>query len=279
MYPVLFEIGGYTVSSFGFMIAVGTLVGTYIASRRFAEAGYDPELTWTVAVFIFVGCIVGSKLWFVGERIARSDGPVDIGALLGARGGMTFYGGAVGGMLMLWVGTRVAGLSVWTVVNLVPVAGMVSHALGRIGCFLVGDDYGRPTDLPWGVAFPEGRPPTLETVHPTMLYECAWLLLGAWVLHQRRGRSLSPWAEYCIWAGAGRLAVEQLRLNPAFLGPLSNAQVIALIGVLAGIGLWVYVARLPEPWPYTARQGDSHTQAQPTSAAAPRAMKRRRRRA
>jgi phosphatidylglycerol:prolipoprotein diacylglycerol transferase len=54
------------------------------------------------------------------------------------------------------------------------------HAIGRIGCFLVGDDYGRPTDLPWAVAFPEGLPPTELPVHPTQLYEAAALAVVTW---------------------------------------------------------------------------------------------------
>jgi phosphatidylglycerol:prolipoprotein diacylglycerol transferase len=52
----------------------------------------------------------------------------------------------------------------------------IGQAIGRIGCFLVGDDYGVPTALPWGMAFPHGVPPTTERVHPTQLYESAWLL-------------------------------------------------------------------------------------------------------
>jgi phosphatidylglycerol:prolipoprotein diacylglycerol transferase len=58
--------------------------------------------------------------------------------------------------------------------------------LPRVGCFLIGDDYGRVTDLPWGVAFPQGLPPTEEAMHPTQLYEVAWLApVGLWRLCRR----------------------------------------------------------------------------------------------
>jgi phosphatidylglycerol:prolipoprotein diacylglycerol transferase len=72
----------------------------------------------------------------------------------------------------------------------------VGHAIGRIGCFLVGDDYGRPTNLPWRIAFPEGLPPTAVPVHPTQLYEAAALvplviLLMRWRRSGRPARSYS----------------------------------------------------------------------------------------
>src|SRR5919202_7107424 len=85
----------------------------------------------------------------------------------------------------------------------------VGHAIGRIGCFLVGDDYGRPTDLPWAVAFPEGLPPTTDRVHPTQLYEMAALLVLAAVLIAWRRRGVPDvivLGRYLLIAGAIRFA-------------------------------------------------------------------------
>ena len=93
-------------------------------------------------------------------------------------------------------------------------AAAIGQALGRIGCFLVGDDYGRPTDGWFGIAFPEGAPPTLERVHPTQLYEAAWLFALTAFLWARRDRSPRLWAEYFMLAAVGRFAVEFLRVNP-----------------------------------------------------------------
>ena len=61
------------------------------------------------------------------------------------------------------------------------------HLFGRIGCFLVGDDYGTPSNLPWAVAFPEGLPPTTVAVHPTQLYEAVGLAVLGWLLLRWRG--------------------------------------------------------------------------------------------
>jgi phosphatidylglycerol:prolipoprotein diacylglycerol transferase len=114
------------------------------------------------------------------------------------------------------------------------------HAIGRIGCFLVGDDYGRPSDLPWAVAFPEGRPPTSVPVHPTQLYEAAALALIAWLLLKWRRTSVPDsvvLARYFILAGSTRFAIELIRINLRILGPLTLAQIFALGLVLIGVAL------------------------------------------
>ncbi|MCF6191934.1 MAG: prolipoprotein diacylglyceryl transferase, partial [Candidatus Hydrothermae bacterium] len=110
--------------------------------------------------------------------------------------------------------------------------------IGRIGCFLVGDDYGRPSDLPWALAFPKGAPPTVDPVtgevfrvHPTQLYETLTMLVIFAYLWRRRTRVSPPrlFGEYLVLAGLERFLVEFLRMTtPSPLPGLSVAQLIAL---------------------------------------------------
>jgi phosphatidylglycerol:prolipoprotein diacylglycerol transferase len=131
----------------------------------------------------------------------------------------------------------------------VAVGAAVGQAIGRVGCFLVGDDYGRATDLPWGVAFPQGAPPTLDPVHPTQLYETAWLLAGAALLWRRRTRSPFLFGEYLILNGVGRFFIEMLRVNPRVALGLTEPQWIALgLIVLGGVG-WAYYGSRPRAGP------------------------------
>ena len=116
----------------------------------------------------------------------------------------------------------------------------IGYALGRIGCFLVGDDYGRPSDLPWAVAFPEGRPPTTVPVHPTQLYEAAALAVIAWALLRWRRRGVADslvLGRYFVLAGGVRFAIEFIRVNARIAGPLTLAQLISLALVIAGFVL------------------------------------------
>ena len=80
---------------------------------------------------------------------------------------MTWYGGLIGGTIAGAIGAKRVGINVKQLADCVAPGVAVGQAIGRIGCFLVGDDYGRVSNVPWAVAFPEGAPPTLERVHPT----------------------------------------------------------------------------------------------------------------
>lgn len=241
MYPTLFEIGNFELSTFGVMVAIAVLVGGEMAARSFAKFGLEREAAWRLVTWCIVGGMLGAKLWYVGEQLARHP-EAPIGELLFSRGGLTWYGGLVGGAIAGMVGARLSKIPILTLVNLASPTLAVGQALGRIGCFLVGDDYGRVTDVPWGIAFPKGLPPSVEPVHPTMLYETVWLsLCGIW-LWRRRASSPFLFGEYLLLAGLSRLCIEILRLNPPLLGPLSNAQVAACICILLGVVGWLFAA-------------------------------------
>ena len=123
----------------------------------------------------------------------------------------------------------------------------IGHAIGRIGCLLVGDDYGYPTDLPWGIAFPQGLPPTDVPVHPTQLYEAALLIPIAWSLQRWRGRAVSDrivLGAYLLMTGALRFGIEFIRVNDRVLGPLTVAHLISLAVAIAGL-LLVLAGRVP----------------------------------
>lgn len=185
-----------------------------------------------------VGGIVGAKLLWVVEHLG--DAPaLD---LVLSRGGLSWFGGVAGGVL--------AGLAVMHRKRLPYVAVLaaatpglaVGHAIGRIGCFLVGDDYGRPTDLPWGIAFPEGLPPTTARVHPTQLYEAALLVPLAFLLLRWRGQrrpDLFVLGMYLVSAGTIRFAIEFVRVNERIVGIFTVAHLASLAAIFAGIGLLI----------------------------------------
>jgi phosphatidylglycerol:prolipoprotein diacylglycerol transferase len=245
MYPVVFEIFGFPISSFGLMLAIAFLAGTWLTAKRMAEMGLDPEGATTMLIYAMVGGIGGSKLYFAVDMSLRGELP--FAEALFSRAGITFYGGLLGAMALVFLGTKIHRIPTGPFFNAVCLAGAIGQAFGRLGCFLVGDDYGRPTDLPWGMAFPEGAPPTLERVHPTMLYEMVWLFALTGFLWSRRQRSPLLWGEYLVLAAVGRFAVEFLRVNPRVVLGLSEAQIIAVgLALVGGIG-WLAARRTPAP--------------------------------
>jgi phosphatidylglycerol:prolipoprotein diacylglycerol transferase len=243
MFPTVFEPFGFAISSFGVMLAIAFLAGTWLTAARMREIGLDPDGATTMLVYAMIGGIGGSKLYFAVDVWLREGRP--FAELLLSREGITFYGGLIGAIVLVVIGTRIHGIPTGPFFNCVCLAGSLGQALGRIGCFLVGDDYGRPTDLPWGIAFPRGAPPTLEPVHPTQLYEAAWLFALTALLWARRHRSPLLWGEYLVLAALGRFAVEFLRTNPSVALGLSEAQWIAIALAAVGAASWLHARRSP----------------------------------
>src|SRR4029453_8482534 len=240
MYPVLFHIGEFPISTFGLMMATAFLVGSWITARRMKEVGLDPDLATTLLVYVMLGGIAGSKLYFAIDVSIREGRP--FADLLFARDGITWYGGLILGTVVGAIGARIHGVSVVQMMNCIAPAGAVGQAIGPGGCFLVGDDYGRPRDLPWALAFPRGAPPADPgvCVHPTQVYEILWLLPVAFVLWKRRDRSPFLFGEYLVANGLGRLVIEKLRGNPRVFGGWTEPQIVGLALIVGGSAAWLY---------------------------------------
>ena len=238
MYPILFEVFGFPISSFGAMMAIGFLVATWLTGLRLREFNLNPELSSTMLLYCMIGGVVGSKLYFAVDVGIRSG--QDFSSLFFARDGITWYGGLLGAIAVGALGCKIHGISIRIFTSCVAVGAAVGQAFGRIGCFLVGDDYGIPTALPWGIAFPLGAPPTEIPVHPTQLYECFWLFFVAAVLWKRRKQSPFLFGEYLIANGVGRFAIESIRTNTPIALGLTQAQWIGLTISLFGMLSWFY---------------------------------------
>ncbi len=237
MYPVLFRIGTFEVTSFGVMVALGALVGLYVFRNELRRRGL-PDAATDAAIAGLFGGLAGAKLLYVAEHAASEP----VWSLLTDRGGMSWFGGFVGG---LGAGLVLIRMKRWPLVPVLAAAtpGLaVGQMLGRVGCFLVGDDYGKPTSLPWGVAFPQGLPPTDVPVHPTQLYEVAFLIVLTWLLI-RWSRNKVPDAvvlgRYFALAGAFRFLLEFVRVNVRVAGPLTVAHLFALGVTLLGLVILV----------------------------------------
>jgi phosphatidylglycerol:prolipoprotein diacylglycerol transferase len=243
MYPELFSIFGYSVSSFGAMMAIAFLVGSWITGKRMQEEGLDPDLATTLLIYVMLGGVFGSKLYFAIDVSLREGRPFF--DLLFARDGITWYGGLIMATIIGAIGCRRHGVPIKTFADCAAVAGAVGQAIGRVDCFLVGDDYGKPTDVPWGVSFPDGIQPIYDSVHPTQLYEVAWLLPVAGFLWWRRKKSPFLFGEYIALNGLGRIVIETWRINQPLLG-FTEPQWIGAMLILLGMGGWLYFRSHPE---------------------------------
>lgn len=232
MYPTLFRIGDFEITSFGVLVAIGVLVALQVFSRELKRSGL-PASGADAALTGVLGGLMGAKLLWSIEHLGEEPWL----SLVLSRGGMSWFGGLLGGVGTAIIAMRVTGVPVLATVTAATPALAIGHAIGRIGCFMVGDDYGRPTSLPWGVAFPEGLPPTVDPVHPTQLYEAVALVVIAWLLMRwRRGQApdAAVLGRYLVLVGAVRFAIEFIRVNERIVGPLTLAHLVSLGLVLAG---------------------------------------------
>ena len=254
IFPFVFQLGPLEITGYGLMMMVAFLMGGWLIALDLKRRGLSEDYAADMIAAAVIGGIVGAKLWYVAVT-------QDAGALF-SRGGLVWYGGFIGGAAAVILnGWRLKVPLRWTMQLAAP-ALPAAYALGRVGCFLVNDDYGRPTDLPWAVKFPHGLPPstagnmeqlfgipvppgidpsTVLAVHPTQIYE-AILMVGAFMLlwSLRKGGRPIGWifGLYLAIAGVERFLIEILRAkDDRFLGPFTLAQLTSV--VLIAIGIWI----------------------------------------
>ena len=242
MYPELFSIGSFTVSSFGVMMALAFLAGGFVGRWQFGKRGVRPDFVWILVISAIVGGLLGAKIHYLIIHPESWPGNLWSGQ------GLVWFGGMFGALAAAVLATVLSKERLAAVMDGSAFALAIGYGVGRIGCFLVGDDYGIPTDLPWGLAFPEGSPPTTVAVHPTQLYETlASLVIFAlllWVISPRVKREGVLIFAYAILAGIERFLIEFIRTNPPSALGLTQQQWISIVLVVVGIaGTWWFGTR------------------------------------
>ncbi|HEX6177385.1 MAG TPA: prolipoprotein diacylglyceryl transferase [Thermoanaerobaculia bacterium] len=255
MYPTLVKIGAFEITTFGVMMFLAFIIAGWVLTRQLKRYGIDDDVASSIVVAAALGGIAGAKIYYA---ILFGDW-----RLLFDRAGLVWYGGLIGGAAAVsWVIVR-RRIDFWTTADCAAAPLSIGYSLGRIGCFLVGDDYGRPTDAWFGIAFPKGAPPTTARslrefgvnvdssipdyqvlrVHPTQLYEAGAALLMFFILSRMnatahvKGRVFGV---FLVLLGIERFLVEIVRAkDDRFLGPFTVAQLISVILVLIGITLAV----------------------------------------
>jgi len=247
MHPVLFYLGNYPLRSFGLLMAVGVLLGSYLAYRRSAELFGDKVFDF--CFWAVLAGLLGSRLWEVvfTWQDYRAN-PLSILAIW--QGGLSIQGGILGGVIAGYVWTRKEKIPFWTFADLVVPGLLLGQALGRVGCFMAGDDFGVPTAAWVGVAYAPGSPAfdvygTTRLV-PAELMEGIWdiVIIGIILVFERLPIKRFSGANFPIYLGlysVGRLILENYRDYGLTIGGWRTAQLAALVGIL--ISLLITVVR------------------------------------
>ena len=239
MYPELIKIGNFPISSFGVMIALCFIAGYWVITLETKRKGLNEKLVGNLFLATMAGGIIGAKLLYVFENVPLSEILSHPLKNLLSRGGLTYYGGFFGAIALVWFIAHRNKLSMWVVGDLAAPALALAYAIGRVGCLLVGDDYGVPSNLPWAMPFPKGLPPTNVPVHPTQLYEIVIMSVAfVFIWKIRKLEKPAGWlfSIYLIIAGLERFMIEFLRnTTPSPVPGLSVAQLMAVLLIAVGV--------------------------------------------
>lgn len=176
MHPTLLRLGPVAIHSYGFMLALSFAIGIWLAGRRAERRGIAAERITDVSLVIIVCTVVGARGLYVLAHLDQFAGRwLDVFRTW--EGGLTMYGGAVpAAIAALWY-LRRAGVDQWRAADAIAPSLALGLGLTRIGCFLSGCCYGKPTELPWGIVFPlhcaAGTHYPGTALHPAQLYASA----------------------------------------------------------------------------------------------------------
>jgi len=258
-HPFSYSFGALSFTGFGLAVLLAFVIAQVICQRELVRRGHDPEYIGDLVFAAVIGGLLGAKIYYV---ILMGDI-----STLWSRGGFVFWGGLIGGIVAVLLVIKRKGLNVWRIADVAGIGIAAAYAVGRTGCWAVGDDYGRPWNSVLAVKFPEGAPPstagnmhamfgapipagvtpdTVLSVYPTQLLEVflgVVMFVVLWRLRDHKHAEGWLFGVYMVLAGIERFVVEFLRAkDDRFFGGLTMAQVIALVFVAAGFA-WMHARR------------------------------------
>jgi phosphatidylglycerol:prolipoprotein diacylglycerol transferase len=248
-HPFKFDIGPIPLTGFGIAMVLAFMIAQYASETEMQRRGYDPKPFADITLGAVIGGLLGAKLYYA----------ILHGESLFSRDGFVFWGGLIGGIIGTWAVVRYHKLGYERMSDLSAPGLAAAYAVGRTGCWAVGDDYGRPWGGSLAVQFPEGAPPSTAAnlrefgmpipdavapdaviaVHPTQIYEVAMgivMFLVLWRLRDHKHAAGWLFGLYCVLAGAERFIIEFFRAkDDRFIGTFTIAQLIAIAFMVVGL--------------------------------------------
>lgn len=257
------DLGPLNLRTFGVMVALGVLLGAWIAAAYGERFGVPRDDTYRVATWMVLAGVIGSRLTWAATHTDQIENPIDVIAIW--EGGIQFSGGFIAALIVgLPFFRRWSRLLRWRLLDGYALGLSIGLAVGRVGCYAVGEHFGRTTDFFLATRYDGGdvREATLgdvplvpgTTFHNTSLYELIYMLvlfglLGGLVLvAHRKGREVAPGTLvglFILYYGVLRFLSDTLRVNDERVAGMTGAQWMSLVMVPAGaVILWKVRPRL-----------------------------------
>jgi phosphatidylglycerol:prolipoprotein diacylglycerol transferase len=239
--PEIIKIGPLSIRWYGLMYIIGFICSFLIVKSEIKRKGIriEKDFLENLYFYLILGLLIGARLGYVifYNLSYYIENPLHIFAIW--QGGMSFHGGLIGVVISAWLFTRAKNFDFFTLTDMLVLTAPIGIGLGRIGNFINGELYGRVTDVPWAITFPEGGP---LPRHPSQLYEAALegLVLFAilWFFRDKFSRSGILSSLFLILYGIFRFFIEFFREpDPQIgyvLGIFTMGQILCLIMIFSG---------------------------------------------
>ena len=255
-HPTVFKFGFLELTGFGLAVLMAFVIAQIVCQREFWRRGHNAEAEAMpdIVLAALIGTLVGAKTYYV---VLNGDPSAFF-----SRGGFVFWGGFIGSVALCYATIKYKKLSFLKVADVCGIGIAAGYAVGRTGCWAVGDDYGRPFNGFFATQFPEGAPPSTAAVmsqqfgvefpagtnpsdviavYPTQLYETIMGFVMFMILWRfRKHTNLPGWlfGMYCIVAGIDRFIVEFFRAkDDRMVMGLSTAQIIGVAILTIGLAI------------------------------------------
>ena len=259
--PVIFQIGSFRLQYYGMMYIVAFAITYFLVCYRMrSEPRFryiSTEQMQGLFTAMIIGLIIGARLGYVAfyNLPYYLNHPLEIilpfdtnnGWRFTGITGMSYHGGFIGTFIAHVLFVRKNSLSFWDTTDILMPCAPLGFTFGRLGNFINGELYGRPTDAVFGMYFPEASGSSLR--HPSQLYEAAFegifLFLVMWFIFRKRIKTKGAMIGiYMIGYGLVRFIIEFVREPDAHLGFIisffSMGQILCAAMVVMGVGFYVY---------------------------------------
>jgi len=231
MYPIIFQFGPIRIYSYGVAVACAFIVATFLSRKQAQRENIDPEKILNLSICLVVAGVLGARALYVLQNLNfYIHNPLEI--LMLHKGGLSFYGGFIVSVISALIFLNLQKLPILKTLSLVSPYLALAQAIGRVGCFLNGCCYGKPTSSLLSVYFPG------ESIarHPVQIYSSLVLLLIFVTLRLFKAKKTKEADEgevfflYCLLYSVGRFFIEYMRAdNSPIFAKLTLHQVISMV--------------------------------------------------
>lgn len=237
MNPVAFSIFGVEVYWYGILIALGVLMGTFVAMKAAKRKGLDEENVLDLLLIALPAAIIGARAYYVIFSWDYYQG--DWSKILDFRsGGLAIHGGLIAAVLVGYLYAKKKKINFWLLADIAAPSIILGQAIGRWGNYMNGEAHGGPTNLPWGIMI-DG-----QKVHPTFLYESLWnfgvFLFLVWYSKNKSEKDGDVFLLYLILYSIARFFIEGLRTDSLMMGNIRVAQIISLLIIIISGAIMYY---------------------------------------